>query len=105
MYAFLTVQETLLMATHFCMGFSLTQKEKEDYVTSIISVLGLKKATNTIIGDAKVGTGTEGGRALQLVVGSSYWYMRIEAHHHHHHHLGAEAVISFAHCFSFLFVH
>ena len=56
LYAFLTVYETLLMATHFQMGFVLSQKEKNEYVNSIVSVLGLVRAKNTIIGDAKVST-------------------------------------------------
>jgi ABC-type multidrug transport system ATPase subunit len=62
------VRESLLMATHFHMGWSLSREEKEEYVKNIISVLGLTKATNTIIGDARV-RGVSGGERKRVNIG------------------------------------
>ena len=43
MFSALTVRETLMVAAHFQLASSLSTLEKSDYVTSIISELGLNK--------------------------------------------------------------
>ena len=50
LYSFLTVQETLTLATHFYLPNSLSEEEKTAYVRDVVNALGLAKAANTIIG-------------------------------------------------------
>lgn len=50
LYSFLTVQETLTLATHFYLPSALSEQEKATYVRDVINALGLAKARNTIIG-------------------------------------------------------
>ena len=50
LYSFLTVQETLTLATHFYLPNSLSEEDKTAYVRDVINALGLAKAANTIIG-------------------------------------------------------
>ena len=59
LYSFLTVQETLTLATHFYLPSALSEEEKASYVRDVINALGLAKARNTIIGWEG---GREGGR-------------------------------------------
>ncbi|RYH28692.1 ATP-binding cassette domain-containing protein [archaeon] len=67
MYAHLTVYETLLMAAHFFLSSSVTDSQKVDIVTTIITELGLLKARDTIIGDEKA-RGVSGGERKRVSI-------------------------------------
>ncbi|EWM22207.1 abc transporter g family member 7 [Nannochloropsis gaditana] len=68
LYSFLTVQETLTLATHFYLPSALSEQEKATYVRDVINALGLAKARNTIIGDGQV-RGVSGGERKRVSVG------------------------------------
>ncbi|KAM3572725.1 hypothetical protein VYU27_005304 [Nannochloropsis oceanica] len=68
LYSFLTVHETLTLATHFYLPDSLSDGAKAAYVRDVINALGLAKAANTIIGDARV-RGVSGGERKRVSVG------------------------------------
>ncbi len=60
MYAYLTVFETLMLAAHFYFPDTYTYEQKVEHVDATIAELGLVKARDTIIGNAKV-RGISGG--------------------------------------------
>ncbi len=68
MYAHLTVHETLMYSAHFYLPNTVTDAEKEDLVTNVISELGLNKTRDTIIGDEKV-RGVSGGERKRANIG------------------------------------
>ncbi len=68
LYAFLTVKETLTLATHFYLPSSMSLQDKKAYVKDVINALGLAKAANTIIGDERV-RGVSGGERKRVSVG------------------------------------
>ena len=68
MFAELTVLETLMIAAQFQLSKHLSLKQKEEYVMSIINELGLIKAMNTIIGDAR-NRGVSGGERKRANIG------------------------------------
>mmetsp|Transcript_19242 Transcript_19242/g.58081 ORF Transcript_19242/g.58081 Transcript_19242/m.58081 type:complete len:689 (-) Transcript_19242:421-2487(-) len=67
-YSQLTVRETLLMAAHLRLPKSMPDSEKEAYVEELLAKLGLGKAADTIVGDAKV-RGISGGEKKRLSIG------------------------------------
>lgn len=69
LYACLTVYETLKLAAFFKLGNRLgSGKALEEYVTTVINDLGLKKCRNTAIGDATV-KGVSGGERKRVSIG------------------------------------
>lgn len=69
LYAQLTVVETLTFAAHFALGESLgSGKELNEYVSSVINDLGLKKARDTCIGDDMT-KGVSGGERKRVCIG------------------------------------
>ena len=68
MYAHLTVFETLMYSAHFYLPNTVTDAEKAELVTNVISELGLGKTRDTIIGDDKV-RGVSGGERKRANIG------------------------------------
>ncbi|PSC72649.1 ABC transporter G family member 7 isoform A [Micractinium conductrix] len=66
-YPQLTVKETLMMAAELRMSRDTSAEEKEAYVDGIISRLGLAKAADTPVGDAKT-RGLSGGEKKRLSI-------------------------------------
>ena len=67
-YSQLTVRETLLMAAHLRMPAAVPASEKDALVESLIKRLGLVKAADTVVGDAKA-RGLSGGEKKRLSIG------------------------------------
>lgn len=67
-YSQLTVRETLMMAAHLRLPKAMSDADKERYVEDLIKRLGLTKASNTIVGDAKT-RGISGGEKKRLSIG------------------------------------
>ncbi|EFN58398.1 hypothetical protein CHLNCDRAFT_56833 [Chlorella variabilis] len=63
----LTVRETLLMAAELRMSRDTSGEEREAYVDAVIARLGLAKAANTPVGDAKT-RGLSGGEKKRLSI-------------------------------------
>jgi len=68
MYAHLTVFETLMYSAHFYLPNTVTDEEKAELVTNVISELGLGKTRDTIIGDEKI-RGVSGGERKRANIG------------------------------------
>ena len=51
LFSFLTVLETLSLASHFYLPSSMAMADKRAYVDAVIKALGLEKARHTIIGE------------------------------------------------------
>ncbi|KAL4432817.1 hypothetical protein ABPG77_008143 [Micractinium sp. CCAP 211/92] len=66
-YPQLTVKETLMMAARLRMSADTPADAREAYVDGIISRLGLAKAANTPVGDAKT-RGLSGGEKKRLAI-------------------------------------
>lgn len=66
-YPQLTVKETLMMAAQLRMSADTPAEAREAYVDGIISRLGLAKAANTPVGDAKT-RGLSGGEKKRLAI-------------------------------------
>ncbi|GAB4820462.1 hypothetical protein N2152v2_007508 [Parachlorella kessleri] len=66
-YSQLTVKETLMMQAQLRLPREMTDVEKEDYVDGIIKRLGLSKAAETVVGDAKT-RGLSGGEKKRLSI-------------------------------------
>lgn len=66
-YPQLTVKETLMMAAELRMSRDTSAEEKEGYVDGIIARLGLAKAADTPVGDAKT-RGLSGGEKKRLSI-------------------------------------
>lgn len=66
-YPQLTVKETLMMAAELRMSRDTSAGEREAYVNGIISRLGLAKAADTPVGDAKT-RGLSGGEKKRLSI-------------------------------------
>ena len=67
MYAHLTVQETLLLASNFYTRSSESKENKLRVVNNVIAELGLTKAANTIIGSASF-RGISGGERKRTAI-------------------------------------
>jgi hypothetical protein len=63
-----TVAETLTLAAHFALGSAMPPKDLVAYVSSVINDLGLKKARDTVIGDAMT-KGVSGGERKRVSIG------------------------------------
>nr|CAB3501198.1 unnamed protein product [Digitaria exilis] len=68
LYPMLTVEETLTFAAEFRLPRSLPTKEKKKRVQALIDQLGLRNATNTIIGD-EGHRGVSGGERRRVSIG------------------------------------
>jgi ABC-type multidrug transport system ATPase subunit len=68
MYAHLTVFETLMYSAHFYLPNEVTDEQKAELVTNVISELGLNKTRDTMIGDEKI-RGVSGGERKRANIG------------------------------------
>jgi ABC-type multidrug transport system ATPase subunit len=68
MYAHLTVFETLMYSAHFYLPNDVTDEQKAELVTNVISELGLGKVRDTYIGDEKI-RGVSGGERKRANIG------------------------------------
>jgi ABC-type multidrug transport system ATPase subunit len=68
MYAHLTVFETLMYSAHFYLPNEVTDEQKAELVTNVISELGLGKVRDTYIGDEKI-RGVSGGERKRANIG------------------------------------
>lgn len=68
LYACLTVYETLLLTAFFKLGNSMGSRQiLEDYVSSVINDMGLKKCRDTAIGDEMI-KGVSGGERKRVSI-------------------------------------
>lgn len=63
----MTVRETLFFRVELKLGSRISKSSREDLVDSLISQLGLEKAADTTVGDAKV-RGISGGERRRLAI-------------------------------------
>ncbi|KAJ3677326.1 hypothetical protein LUZ60_003050 [Juncus effusus] len=68
LYPMLTVEETLMFAAQFRLPRSVSKREKNERVQSLIDQLGLRKAAGTIVGD-EGHRGVSGGERRRVSIG------------------------------------